>query len=165
MIAPTRKGGAGWTDALTRWQRGPHGDAEAQLPSRTANLPAWFWQAIRYSVVGITNTGVDATLYLLLTHWLGLGSLKVLAKGISYTVGTVNSFHWNRSWTFRSTARVAIVFVPFLLTSLAALVINASAMYVCLELFDQRELPALALATAITLLWNFGVTKFLIFRR
>lgn len=153
------------TSALTRWQKGPHGNSEVQRSSRTVKLPTWFSQVIRYSVVGMSNTAVDATLYLLLTHWLGLGSLKVLAKGISYSVGTVNSFHWNRSWTFRSKARVAIIFVPFLLASLAALAINASAMYVCLELFDQRELPALALATAITLLWNFGVTKFLIFRR
>ena len=153
------------TSALTRWQQGLHRNSEEQRPSRTADLPSWFWQVIRYSVVGLSNTGVDAALYLLLTHWLGLGSLKILAKGISYSVGTVNSFHWNRSWTFRSKARAAVIFVPFLLTSLAALAINASAMYVCLPLFDQRELPALALATAITLLWNFGVTKFLIFRR
>ncbi len=61
--------------------------------------------------------------------------------------------------------QAAVLFVPFMLASLAVLTINAAAVYVCLDLFSRREIPALAVATAITLLWNFGVTKFLIFRR
>ncbi len=165
MIAHIRQGKAWRVHAQSRRQDEARLDSQDPGPSGTRRMPAWFWQAVRYSTVGISNTVVDATLYLLLTHWLGLGGLKVLAKGISYSAGTVNSFHWNRSWTFRSRARAAVVFVPFLLASLAALAINAAAMYVCLELFSQRELPALAVATAITLLWNFGVTKFLIFKR
>jgi hypothetical protein len=38
-------------------------------------------------------------------------------------------------------------------------------MYLGLELFGQRELPALALATGTTLTWNFVTSKFLVFRR
>ena len=129
------------------------------------NNPIWLWQAARFSAVGVLNTAVDAALYLALTRWLGLGGLRTVAKVISYAVGTVNSFYWNRSWTFQSRARVAATFVPFVLASLLALAINAGIMYLSLRLFDQYDLPALALATAVTLLWNFSVSKFLVFRR
>ncbi len=129
------------------------------------SYPRWIGQAFKYSTVGISNTVLDAVLYLVLTHWLGLGGLKVLAKAISYGAGTLNSFHWNRSWTFKSRARAAATFIPFVLVSLAALGINAAAMYVSLDLFSQREFVAFTLATSVTLLWNFGVTKFVVFRR
>ena len=127
--------------------------------------PVWFRQAAKYSAVGVANTALDATLYLVLTHWLGLGGVKVLAKGISYTAGTLNGFHWNRCWTFKSRGRVEATFIAFVLASLIALAINAAVMYLGLELFGQRELPALALATGTTLVWNFATSKFLVFRR
>jgi putative flippase GtrA len=127
--------------------------------------PLWFGQATRFTAVGACNTALDTVLYFVLTHWLGLGGVKILAKCLSYTAGIVNSFHWNRAWTFHSQARIAVTLIPFFLASLAALVINAGAMYVSLGLFQQQEVPALCLATGITLLWNFSVNKFLVFRR
>ena len=127
--------------------------------------PVWLRQAAKYSTVGVSNTVLDAVLYFLLTHFLGLGSLRVLAKTISYGVGTLNSFHWNRSWTFESSARAAMTLIPYAMVSLAALGINALAMYLSLQLFSQNEMPSFALATAVTLLWNFALTKFVIFRR
>jgi len=129
------------------------------------DCPMWIGQAIKYSAVGIFNTALDAALYLLLTQWLGLSGLKILAKGISYCVGILNSYHWNRSWTFESRANVASTLTPFVLASLAALGINTLAMYFGLLLFSRQEYIALAMATGITLIWNFSVTKFLVFRR
>ncbi len=125
----------------------------------------WLGQAARYSVVGLSNTALDAVVYLLLTRWLGLGGAKILAKGLSYTAGTLNSFHWNRSWTFHSRARALTTFLPFVLVSLASLAVNALMMYVGLAIFGQQELPALALATGTTLSLNFLAGKFLVFRR
>ena len=127
--------------------------------------PVWFRQAARYSAVGLFNTLLDASLYLLLTRWLGLAGLKVLAKGISCSISTVNSFHWNRSWTFQSNARAVAIFAPFLLASLVAIAINAAAMDLCLDLLHQQEIPSLVMATGITLLWNFSVNKFVVFKR
>jgi len=126
--------------------------------------PLWLHQAARYSAVGIFNTLLDAGLYLLLTHWLGLAGLKLLAKGISYTVGTLNSFHWNRTWTFRSDARLRTQFVLFALASLMAIGINTACMGLGLDLFRQAEIPALILATGLTLVFNFTVSKFIVFR-
>ena len=129
------------------------------------NGSAVLQQAGKFSAVGLLNTAIDAALYLVLTHWLGLGGVKILAKALSYSAGTINSFVWNRSWTFNSRDRVLVTFPPFALSSLLALGINAGAMYLGLRLFGQRELLALAMATGITMLWNFSVSKLLVFRR
>jgi putative flippase GtrA len=150
---PVPDGGAAYRDARQRQRLFPGPGS------------AWLAQVAKYSVVGVGNTALDAVLYLLLTRWLGLGGVKVLAKGLSYAVGTLNSFHWNRSWTFRSRVSAAATFLPFVLVSLTALALNALVMYLALALLGQQELLALALATGVTLLWNFAAGKFLVFRR
>jgi len=127
--------------------------------------PAWVQQAIKFSVVGLLNTALDAALYLVLTHWLGFGGFRILAKGISYAAGVANSFCWNRSWTFHSRAGMRATFFPFVMVNLAALAVNAATMYLGLRLFNQSELLALAMATGVTLVWNFGASKTLVFKR
>lgn len=107
---------------------------------------------------------LDASLYFALTRWLEFDSLKTLAKGISYEVGTLNSFYWNRSWTFKSGASTLTTFAPFALANLAGLAINAGAMHICLNALALHEIPWLVLATGITLLWNFAISKFLLKR-
>lgn len=132
---------------------------------RTLPYPVWLEQAAKFLSVDILNTALDASLYLVLTRWLGFSTLQTLAKGISYGVGILNSFYWNRSWTFRSDAGTVATFVPFTLANLAALAINAGVMHICLNVLGLHEILSLALSTGITLSWNFTVSKFLIFKK
>jgi putative flippase GtrA len=122
-------------------------------------------QAIKFLSVGVLNTALDAGSYLVLTHWLGFAMLPVLAKVISYSVGVLNSFIWNRSWTFRSEASAWKTLAPFVLVNLLALGINAGAMHVCLDVFGLPELLSLVLATGVAFLWNFAVSKFVVFKK
>jgi putative flippase GtrA len=126
--------------------------------------PVWFEQALKFLSVGVLNTLLDAGLYLVLTRWLGFGAFKTLAKGISYGAGILNSFYWNKSWTFKSDAGMVAAFVPFVLSNLAALAINAGVMHLCLNVFTLHEGFSLALATGSTFVWNFTISKFFIFK-
>ena len=132
---------------------------------RTPPYPVWLEQAIKFLSVGILNTALDASLYLVLTRWLGFSTLQTLAKGISYGAGILNSFYWNKSWTFKSDAGTVAAFVPFVLANLAGLAINAGVMHICLAALILHEIPSLALATGSTFLWNFTISKLLIFKR
>ena len=127
--------------------------------------PAWIEQALKFLAVGVLNTLVDAALYVALTRWLGLAAWPVLAKGISYGAGVLNSFAWNRSWTFRSTARAWTTLLPFVLANLVALAVNAGAMHLGLNVLGLPEPIALVLATGVTFLWNFVISKFIVFRK
>jgi putative flippase GtrA len=131
---------------------------------RTLPYPAWLEQAAKFLSVGILNTALDAGLYFVLTRWLGFSTLPTLAKGISYGVGILNSFYWNKSWTFGSDTGTMTAFVPFVVANLAALAINAGLMHVCLNTLGLPEIPSLALATGSTFLWNFTISKFVIFK-
>ena len=131
-----------------------------------ARVPAGVQQAFKFLAVGVLNTALDVGLYFAFTHWLGVwGVWKVTAKAVSYGVGVLNSFAWNRSWTFRSEASAMSTLAPFVLVNLMALGINAGAMHVCLGVFSLPELLSLALATGVGFLWNFTISKFFIFKK
>jgi putative flippase GtrA len=143
---------------------------------RTLPYPVWLEQAAKFLSVGILNTALDAGLYFVLSRWLalrcadgysglGLSTLQTAAKGMSYGVGVLNSFYWNRSWTFKSDAGAATTLTPFALANLAALIINAGVMYVCLRTIGLHEMVSFAVATGSTFLWNFVISKFVIFKK
>jgi putative flippase GtrA len=121
-------------------------------------------EALKFVVVGALNTAVDSGLYLVLTRWLGLGETQVLAKAISYAAGTLNSFYWNRSWTFKSEASAARTLPLIVMANLIALGINAGLMHVGMSMIHVEEVTGLVIATAVTMSWNFVASK-LIFAR
>lgn len=123
--------------------------------------PSWLPQILKFCLVGALNTLLDTSLYWVLTRWMGLGQLPVLAKGLSYGAGIANSFYWNKTWTFRSgSGRLT----PFALANLIALGINAGVMHVCLNRLYLPEALGLFLATLGSFGWNFGASKWLIFK-
>ncbi len=135
----------------------------ANLP-RVANPREAFLQVLKYALVGLSNTAMDAAAYYALTRWLWLGSLPVLAKGLAYAIGMVNSFHWNRTWTFKSRGNPWRAAALFILTHIAALGINAGMMAVVLNLWRLPEAGALVIATAAAFGWNFALNKLVVFR-
>ncbi len=88
----------------------------------------------------------------------------MLAKGIAYTVGMINSFYWNRTWTFKSESNTWKSALLFTLTHIAALVINAAVMVWGLEKLNLNEAFALALATVAAFGWNFTFNKLVVFK-
>jgi len=134
-------------------------------PFSRFTLPALIPQVIKFSLVGILNTLLDAGIYLILTGWLGFGTLPVLAKGIAYSIGMVNSFILNRTWTFSSDVKVGRAGGIFILAQIAALGINAGTMALSLEIFHLPDLVALGVATLATFSWNFVINKVVVFRR
>ena len=128
-------------------------------------IPVWFGQVIKFLSVGVLNTLLDTALYFALTRWLGFSEMLVAAKAISYGVGIVNSFVWNKNWTFRSDSSTVKTFIPFVMVKLAGMAINTGAMHLCLNTLGLHEVTALVLATGCSLVWNFTVSKFIIFRK
>ncbi|MDR1408096.1 MAG: GtrA family protein [Tannerella sp.] len=57
-------------------------------------------QAIKYGVVGVGNTLLTLLIIWIMTKWMGCS--EALSNFVGYAVGFVNSYLWNRQWTFRS---------------------------------------------------------------
>lgn len=129
-------------------------------------FPLALRQAVKFGMVGVLNTAVDWIAYFILTDALRVLAIHpTLAKAISYTLGILNSFIWNRNWTFRSKTGVAGTLLPFILVNLVGLGINAGLMQLGLYTLHLPEIVSLALATVGTLAWNFVLSKFVIFRQ
>ena len=59
-------------------------------------------QAIRYLLVGVSNTAITLAAYALA---IAAGAPAVVASVIAFSAGAVNGYRLNRSWTFRSELR------------------------------------------------------------
>lgn len=127
-------------------------------------LPETLIQIAKFMLIGVLNTGIDAAAYFVLTRWLGFGSMLVLAKGIAYVIGMVNSFFWNRTWTFGDTGNIWRAAGLFTLTHIFALAINAGTMALALDWLGLPEIVALGAATAASFIWNFVLNKLVVFK-
>lgn len=59
-------------------------------------------EIIKYAIVGLSNTAVTATAIWILTKCFGIS--ETTSNFTGYIAGLVNSFVWNKQWTFRSDA-------------------------------------------------------------
>jgi len=78
-------------------------------------------QGAKFGLVGISNAVIDYSLYIGLTTLLKVPLDKVfLFKFISGSVAMLNSFYWNRTWTFKSKAKVSKSAVRFLVATVVS---------------------------------------------
>src|SRR6056297_4364021 len=62
------------------------------------------WEIAKFAVVGALNTFVDLGVLNLLIFFTGIASgiYYSVFKGFSFFIATVNSYLWNKNWTFSS---------------------------------------------------------------
>ncbi len=116
---------------------------------------------VRFALVGLSNTLLTLVVIFTLTSIFKLG--YVLANGIGYTCGLINSFVLNKIFTFRSKEyflREAVFFIGVhivcYLVQLGVLVVLREAMEVPVSI---AQLLAMGVYTAI----NFFLNKFITF--
>lgn len=76
---------------------------EMPIVSTKRNLMGIFSQLLRFCIVGGLNTFVDVLVFNLLVWGLPTqdSGLLVVYNSLAYLVGAVNSFCWNKLWTFK----------------------------------------------------------------
>ncbi len=133
-------------------------------------------QIAKFGLVGISNTIVDfAVLNLLIwTTKIYSGNWLILFNIASFTMAVVNSYFWNKYWTFQSKDKkeAASEFSKFLFISVIGAIINSSIVYgISTYIEPLFNLSAgiwvnLAkiLATGVALVWNFIGYKFWAFK-
>ena len=115
---------------------------------------------MRFCLVGTVNTGVDFTVFIVLSN---MGVLLLVAQCVSYTCGIFNSFLLNRTWTFRERGQSLGQMIRFLVLNLCTLTIT----YGLLDYFhDHLAWPLLVcklLATGASLVINYAGSRLWIF--
>ncbi len=115
---------------------------------------------IRFCLVGALNTGVDFTVFTILSN---LGVILLVAQCVSYTFGVLNSFLLNRTWTFRERSQSSGQLIRFFALNLATLTIT----YGLLVYFRYQLLWPLLVcklgATGVSFVINFIGSRLWIF--
>jgi putative flippase GtrA len=76
-------------------------------------------QGAKFGVVGVSNTLIDYILFMVITTAFNVPLHQTyLVKFISGPVAMLNSFFWNRRWTFQSKAAIAPAGAKFLAVNL-----------------------------------------------
>lgn len=120
-------------------------------------------QFVKFGLVGASSTVIDWGIYLLLTRFGHLYYL--MAKILSFAVAVLNSYYWNRRWTFRSQDPQKLrEFIKFLSIAFVGVVVNATIMYIAVEYLRLRDVYGLVIATAVVTFWNFLANKFYTFK-
>lgn len=119
-----------------------------------------FKQAIKYGIVGVSNTVITAVVIWIMMKLFGFSD--VVSNIVGYVAGVLNSFIWNKQWTFQSEAgwlssgiRFGIVFGICYLLQLGLL------LYLNQQLTIDpyyNQLIAMAFYTVINFLMNKYIT-------
>ena len=117
-------------------------------------------QAVRYLLVGISNTAITLVAYALL---VAAGVPPVAASAVAFVAGAANGYRLNRTWTFRSDRRGAGQGARYLAVLTLGLGLNAIGVALAVHAGLPKlagEIVALPPVTATTFVlarsWVFG---------
>jgi putative flippase GtrA len=137
--------------------------ARHDQPARRARLnSAATRQFIKFAIIGVSNTVLDFIIFSGL-HWLGLNYL--VANVISFSTAVLNSYYWNRRWTFRSqNTNWRAEMVKFIAVSIIGLVGNEAILWTLVSRGSWTPVMGKIAATAVVLIWNFIANRLWTFR-
>ena len=119
-------------------------------------------KAGKFAIVGVANTLIDFGVFTVLAQLLGVN--VYLSQFVSYSAGTLNSYIFNRSWTFRSKDRFfSPALVKFLVLSALMFLLSTAILYLCFDVAGFPKLIAKGVSTCITLVVNFLANRFWVF--
>ncbi len=134
-----------------------------------------FWQLAKYGLVGVLNTLIDFGILNFLSYLTKIyqGGWLVVFNFFAFFAANINSYFWNKYWTFESTDRAktqefakffGVSVIGFLLNSLVLFAITSMTPLFNLSA-SQWENVVKAIGTIIYLVWNFIGYKFFVFKK
>ena len=161
----------------------PFGLAIAHMIGRKISV---IWQLGKFGVTGVLNVLVDLGVLSLLTFFfrnyfqidskavvfatLSIFTFYSIFKSISFIVANINSYFWNKYWTFNVEGGKNAEFIQFFIVSVIGFIVNvlvASLVFKSIAGFsaDQAGLLGAAAGSVAGLAWNFIGYKFIVFKK
>ena len=120
-------------------------------------------QFIRFLLVGTSTVLVDLIVYRCLSLLLDIS----VSKGISFMVGTLYAYNFNRRWTFNMSTFRLIQLLKFIIVYSIGMSINISVNKLFLELifsnYPEKLMLSFIVATGFSAIANFTGMKFFVF--
>lgn len=119
---------------------------------------------VRFCIVGASGFVINAVLLMILNKDL---HSPFVAQLIAAEIALFSNFLFHHHWTYKANKvrkTMSKLIVQFHLTSWAAIIGSAALVTVGISKFHLHEVVALAISSGIALFWNFGWSKFMIWR-
>lgn len=118
---------------------------------------------IRFCIVGVANTTIDFVIFI--TLFYGFGWNVAIANILSFTASLINSFTFNRIWSFSEMAqdrKTGHQFILFTAASLSTLTLSTSVL-----VFGEPYVPVIVLKVSmigLVPILNYLLYRFVVFR-
>jgi putative flippase GtrA len=142
-----------------------------------ANRAPSLFEFSKFAVVGVLNSGVDFGMLNLLMLITGVssGAGFLAFKSVSVTLGVINSYLWNKYWTFKmsNSADARREFMAFMVVTLIAVGVNVAGADVIVNVIGApagfstklwANIGAIS-GAGLTLFTNFFGYKFFVFKK
>ena len=147
------------------------------VASLVADRAPSLFEFSKFAVVGVLNSGVDFGILNLLMLLTGVssGAGFLAFKSVSVTLGVINSYLWNKYWTFNTStsADARREFMAFMVVTLIAVGVNVAGADVIVNVIGApagfstklwANIGAIS-GAGLTLFTNFFGYKFFVFKK
>jgi putative flippase GtrA len=157
-------------------------------PEKSADYSAGLKQFSKFLVVGVSNFVISFAVFYLLYNYgelsgifyelfgragrdletfilqMGATSLDAtLANIFGYGAGFINSFIWNRFWTFQARHRISAQFGRFFALNLFCLLLSSASLFLFTDFLGLTYLPVWFITMGVVTLVNFFISKVWVF--
>ncbi len=142
-----------------------------------SKIRPFFFQLSKFGLIGVANTVIDLGIYNLFIFMSDVSSGYLIAvfKSFSVLAAIVNSYIWNKFWSFekKETGNVGEEFTQFLMVSLIGLLLNVGITAFVVNVIGApagmaektwANIGGLT-ASILVLTWNFIGYKFFVFKK
>lgn len=114
-----------------------------------------------YGLLGQAGKGLEE-----FVQHLGASSLDAtLANIFGYGAGVINSFIWNKFWTFQVKHETAAQLGRFLALNLSCLILSSASLFLFTDSLGWPYLPVWLITMSIVTLLNFFISKLWVFSK
>lgn len=107
----------------------------------------------KFILVGLINTAVGYGAFFILSYFL----YYLVALVVSHFIGVINSYIWNKYWTFKMRRQSAKEFIKFNLVYLLVLLANIAVLYIMVnDLMINPRIGQIVVLPIITIISYFG---------
>ena len=124
------------------------------------------FQFLKFGIVGFSTTVISFCVYAFLVF---VGCPYIVANGIGFIVGTINSFAWNSVFVFRKSPGerrnpVVVLLKTFVIYGLSSFVLGSLLLAFLVEAACLSKYVAPLAVLAVTVPLNFVMNKFWAYR-
>lgn len=123
-------------------------------------MSATLGQLVRFGVVGLASNALGLCWYALLT-WLGVG--PKVAMSLLFLIGTLQTFVFNKRWSFRYSGTDGYVLARYLSAYVLGYLLNLVMLVLLVDYAGYPHLPVQAVMILVVAMLMFVLQKFWVF--